>query len=344
MIILITGTDAFRAQQYRATLLAQAREQYGNGLIVQRIACGESEDTIERLANVSASGSLFSSRTLVVIEDPLLEAAALVDFFEHQPTLVTAQDTVFVFIAPIQKASRGRAKSNGNAAANGAAAATNETHKALLEYLAKHAKAVKRFNLMTEAELAAWLTQYAAQHNISIERAAAAIISQASTDTWHAVSILERVAAYAGGSTITAATVRALVAERIESRVFNFLDALAARQAGPALTALHRELAAGSAPLQLVAMLAYQLRVLTITRSLLDKKVPFAKLAGQADLNPFVVQKAARAADRFTLAELQELYTRLTELQLSLRRSPLPAATLLEQFVFRVAASFPSVA
>ena len=78
-------------------------------------------------------------------------------------------------------------------------------------------------------------------------------------------------------------------------------------------------------------------RLLAQARLALDAKEPGA-LSKIAKLKPYVAQKALAAAARFNRPELENLYNELSQTHLALRRSPLPARTLMERFVIKFAA------
>lgn len=331
MITLLVGTDAFRLKAERQKLAAAAKAAGAAVYSIDAATLAEGESLSEKLAAVSASASLFGGERLIFIEEPLAAATELKAFLEARPGLAKASEVTLVF-----RMVRPAKEKKGE---------FNEEKKSFLEYLEGKATNVQRLDLMPPLKLAAWLKIYAAEQKIRADSAALSRLAQLSRgDTGQAAQMLASLAAYAGEAPVTAAAVAALIPEPAESRIFAFIDALANRDLRGALRALLREFAAGTNEFLLVSMIAYQIRTLLIVRDLLDRKAPASKLAVASGLKPFVLMKASRQVRRFTREELENLFEQLANLHLALRRSPLPAHTLLERFVFKFAGRSSGVA
>lgn len=114
-------------------------------------------------------------------------------------------------------------------------------------------------------------------------------------------------------------------AEKVPRNVFPFLEALAMKNLAGALGKLSELLASGMEPIFLVAMIAYELRVLLRV-----------KLGATEGLSPFVVTKAKRAVGRFSEASLVTAFANTLAADLTLKSSQLPQDLVLTNLVLSI--------
>ncbi|MDP2874287.1 MAG: hypothetical protein Q8N84_03275 [bacterium] len=116
--------------------------------------------------------------------------------------------------------------------------------------------------------------------------------------------------------------------EKVPRQIFPFLEAVAAKNAALALGKLQELLNSQAEPIFLVAMLAYELRVLLRV-----------KLGATEGLNPFVVTKARRSAGRFSEASLVTAFTAALAADRELKSSQLPTNIVLTDLVLSIIGS-----
>ncbi|MBM4370349.1 MAG: DNA polymerase III subunit delta [Deltaproteobacteria bacterium] len=148
---------------------------------------------------------------------------------------------------------------------------------------------------------------------------------------------------------LTLADVEGRVADTRSHTVFEFVDALAQRDAARALRVLERLLEgriqsdrktdAQGVPLILVSLVHRQVRSMLLARSLVkDHGLDPSQLARELGVPPFVAQKTLRQARAVPPEQLQHALDLLAELDLRLKGSSLPDRALLEGLVFRLCA------
>ncbi|MBA3943457.1 MAG: DNA polymerase III subunit delta [Herpetosiphonaceae bacterium] len=179
----------------------------------------------------------------------------------------------------------------------------------------KKAGQVREFLPYQGAELIRWLVERAQRLGVKLAPDGSQLLVDWSGNEGRALATeLDKLAAYVGsGGVITADTVRLLVADRSESSVFTFVDALAARKRGPALLLLHDLLDNGEAPTYLLFMIGRQMRLLLAVTELLQARVRPDDMAAQLAQKPFVVRKAVDQARQFPPALLLEIHDHLVE-------------------------------
>lgn len=178
---------------------------------------------------------------------------------------------------------------------------------------------VRRFRLFGRQDLRRWLGERAAQEGVTISVRAAALLAEVvGSNLWALNNELEKLALYAHGRRIEERDVELLVTEAREYSVFSMTDALLEGRVGQALTLMHRLMGEGYYASRLLAMLARQLRFLLQAKELAG--LSQAEMEERLGLHPFAVTKVVAQAERRPLEELQGMYAKLLEADLSIKR------------------------
>lgn len=147
------------------------------------------------------------------------------------------------------------------------------------------------------------------------------------------VSQIEKLCVYCGKKEcIDVADVKAIVSDTKVESVFEFTDALGAKDLSRALKMLTSLLQDGEAPLRILGAVARHYRQLWQVRELLDRKVPSADLAKASGINPYFLKKVVDQARNYTVGELKQIFERMLELDLAFKSGGLERP-LFERFV-----------
>ena len=153
------------------------------------------------------------------------------------------------------------------------------------------------------------------------------------------VSQIEKLCIYCGQKeTIGVADVKAIVSDTKVENVFEFTDALGAKELGKALRMLTALLQDGEAPLRVLGAVARHYRQLWQVRELLERKVPQADLAKAAGINPYFLKKVTDQARNYKVGELKLVFERMLELDLAFKSGG-RADALFERFVMETCKS-----
>ncbi len=173
------------------------------------------------------------------------------------------------------------------------------------------------------AQLESWVTQRARTRGVRLAPDAVRLLVEAIGENPRVLAgEIQKLATYAGaGGTIRAEDVQALTPTVRELRAFDLTDTLLRRDRAGALALLHDLLEHGSAPLQIVGMVAYQTRTLMQVKALASQGQRPPQIAQSAGLSAFVVEKSLGLARRFSMAELETAHRALLEVDTSLKRS-----------------------
>ncbi len=201
------------------------------------------------------------------------------------------------------------------------------------------------FAPLVGAQLSAWLQKEAQQNSISLTPGAvAALIGTVGSDLARASNEIAKLAAYvgtppslngerAGGEgkkLVTPEDVAQLVTGEATNNIFGFLDAVAAKQPSQAARLLENQIAAGTEPMQLLAMMARTVRLLLQSKDMLLRGMNEPEAANQLGIHPFAAKKAVAQSRKFEMNALLNLHTRLLDADRKIKTglSPTPRVML----------------
>lgn len=200
---------------------------------------------------------------------------------------------------------------------------------------------VREFLPKEGADLQRWIKERASQLDARLTPTAGALLIEfVGNDSRGLLNEVRKLAAYVGqGGTIEPEHVRLLVQDSGESSVFAFVDALAGRQLGPALTLVRGLLDDGQAPTYLLFMIGRQVRMMLQVKPLVEQRMRADAIASELGQKPFVVRKAIEQAGRFQPQTLVQLHDRLVELDHWSKTGRIEAETALELLVAETCAA-----
>ncbi|HBG05089.1 MAG: DNA polymerase III subunit delta [Geobacteraceae bacterium GWC2_58_44] len=153
------------------------------------------------------------------------------------------------------------------------------------------------------------------------------------------VSQIEKLCIYCGKKeVIGVAEVKAIVSDTKVENVFEFTDALGAKDLAKALRMLTALLQDGEAPLRVLGAVARHYRQLWQVRELLDRKIPSGDLAKASGINPYFLKKLTDQARNYKVGELKLVFERMLELDLAFKSGG-RADALFERFVMEACKS-----
>ncbi len=179
---------------------------------------------------------------------------------------------------------------------------------------------VKAFGELKPRALPKWIQDRVKEKGGTIEPGAVEELgTHVGTDLRLIDNEIDKLLTYRNGETIRAEDVRALVASVRESDIFALVDALGRREGGNALKLLHAQLDHNAAPIYLLSMIVRQFRLLLQMKDLAARGKPLAAAREQLKLHPFVAEKTWNQALNFSLPQLEAIYQRLLDTDVSIK-------------------------
>ena len=292
MIYLLFGPDEYQRSEYVQSLLAQIPES-ARSLNVTRV--DGKRFKLDALAQACEAFPFLHDRRLVIVEDLLKNQKAgkdrdeLKNYLERLPAWC---DVIFIENDEFDK------------------------RNALFNHISKIGTA-HDFQHPKETELIRWIGERARQFNVVIDNPATArLIAMVGNNGRTLLNELTKMATYVRpGGSITTAIVDLLVSDDTEENMFGFVDALAARRKGLALSKLHKLLDDGQAPQYVIFMIARQVRILLQVRILDSERRRANEISSAVGLRPgFLTDKAIEQARGFRTNELERLHQQLLKL------------------------------
>lgn len=194
---------------------------------------------------------------------------------------------------------------------------------------------VQKLSPPVKEGLARWIKNRVGEKGAGTTPGAIRLLSQlVGGDLWTLDNELEKLALYAGDRAIEEGDVRFLVSEAREASIFNAVDAILEGRSAVALRSMQRLRDGGAEFTYIVAMIARQLRLVTLARDLIDRGHKERDIAERLGLTlDFVRRKTMEQAKRHPWSDLRWLYGRLMESDVAVKQGRLDEDVALELMV-----------
>lgn len=198
-------------------------------------------------------------------------------------------------------------------------------------------KAVEHFPLRKGFELEQWLGKTAKEKNIPIAPAAVRkLIATAGNNSFRLTNELEKLDLFRlaqNQEQISEVDIDQMVESENDQNIFDFIDALGARNSRLALKYLHNLLLGGKNENYILSMIVYQFRNMLIIQDLISRGVVRNQIPAQSELHPFVVGKTIRVLNNFDLPLLRRIYLRLQQTDLDIKTGRIEPRLALEKLL-----------
>ena len=200
-----------------------------------------------------------------------------------------------------------------------------------------HRGKVVNCELPRDDEMPKWVLETAKAFGGSFDPGAAHLLaSYVGNDTLRARQEIEKLLLYAGSARpVNPQDVILLTAQEQEGDIFELTDALGDRDGRKAMRQF-RILAEQKDMVELAPMIQRHFRQLIQVRELLDEGGQANDVARELNLPPFVAQKLANQAKRFSLPQLIAIFGKLLEIDESMKTGGLPGDIAFELLIARL--------
>jgi len=181
--------------------------------------------------------------------------------------------------------------------------------------------------------LAKWATQYVAKQGGTIGQADAKIlVDRIGPNQQMLQHELDKLVAFEPA--ITTKAIEELTDRLPQSTVFELLDAAFAGRVAAAMALYNEQRILKVEPQAIVAMVAWQLHILTIVKAAGDRGGD--EIAKTAKLNPFVVRKSQSLTRNVTMSRLRQLVAELLILDKRLKSEPVNADDAVQLYLLKL--------
>ena len=346
MTYFLYGLDFYRIKEKERELVSQFLAGDENNINLEKIE-GE-ELTLGRFEQAISAVSFFSREKVVVIRNFLLEnkdselKAKIADRLKNsgQIKLIFVEygqpdkrEKIFKVLTKSKSHSRPRIK-------YGASSDRESTNILSADPWVKPGddKIINQyFGLLSDYELKQWIIDIVKKHDFIIERIAIdALALSVGADLWRLTNEIEKLVLYAGSQNrqqIEIDDIKLMVESEYNPNVFHFIEALAGGDKKISVTLLQQFLNNGENENYLLSMIIYQFRTLIIIKDLLERGISISKIASEAKISPYVIEKCLPLAKKYPLEELKNFYQQLYQFDIKIKTGLLQSRVAIDLLV-----------
>ena len=189
-------------------------------------------------------------------------------------------------------------------------------------------------NPLKDHEVEDWIAEQAGRRNLELGKEELRyFVTEFGSDLRRQLSELEKLSLYAGGRKLEGGDLGVLLGRGRAQSIFRFTDAVAARDAPTALKQLGRLVTEGESPLGILALLDRTVGHMLAVKEMRRRRGSRGELTQVLGIQPWLVDKLARDADRFEESELSQALAVLARFDRAMKTSRTPGRLLLEGLV-----------
>lgn len=320
MVYFLYGPDTYRSRKKLNEIISRYKKIHKSGLNFSRLDL-EKSDFLD-FKNRAETVSIFSEKKLVVLEEVFSNKKFQKEFLDWVKKENSDKDKdriIVIFEA-------------------GTSGLKDQDFLKELKKISKN----QEFKLLGELQLKNWVLNWLKERKTLIgNEALKKLIFGIGPDLWQMNNELKKLIAYRKSYAVSkkhplkilAEDVDLLVKPKIESNIFEAIDALSLKNKRRALMLFHRLLAKGENELYILTMIIYAFRNLIKVKSELEKKTPFRVLSSKLGLHPYVVKKTLRSSQYFSFSELKKIYQKLLEIDIDIKRGKVDPRVALDMLI-----------
>ena len=312
MIIFLYGKDSYRINQKLNELVHGYKAKNPSGLNL--INLDLAENRLEDFFESAKSSSLIPEKKLIILKNAFkADSEALLKFFQpkagpplaEKSTDLNKRDDVILLIIAFSDFDKSE----------------------LFEYLIKKPNQVQNFKPLKAHEVKSWAKQFSNSLGIDLtSEALDFLISNCGLDLWRLDCEIRKLADFKIKGVVSRSQVEELAVPSANYNVFRLTDSLAKKNKKKTLEALYAALDNGEKPIELLGLLAWQIRNLLRFKSNPDK-------SSDLKLHPFVLEKIRESARFFSVDELNVILSKIIDLDLAFKTSDLNEKTALSLLI-----------
>jgi DNA polymerase-3 subunit delta len=208
----------------------------------------------------------------------------------------------------------------------------------LLKLLSAQAE-VSFFPLLKEPKLRQWIEKEVSAQGAAISPQAADLLARlVGGNLWIMSGEIAKLSLFTGGRRIEAEDIDKVVSSAQEANVFVMVDAILDFKAGVAERLLEQLLGRGASPAYLLTMLSRQVRLIVQAKELNRQRKSDIEIQSKLGLAPFPLRKTLEQAQRYPLERLKQLYNKLLQTDLYIKRGKFEGGLALNLLVAELCA------
>lgn len=197
--------------------------------------------------------------------------------------------------------------------------------------------AVEYFPLRKGVQLEKWILNQSKERKIPIGGSAIRkLIATAGNNSFRLSNELEKLDLFRlsqNRTEITESDIDQMVESENDQNIFDFIDALGARNSKLALKYLHNLLLGGKNENYILSMIIFQFRNMLLVQDLISRGIARNQIPARSELHPFVVGKTIRVLNNFDLPLLKRIYLLLERTDIDIKSGKIDPRLALEKLL-----------
>jgi DNA polymerase-3 subunit delta len=190
----------------------------------------------------------------------------------------------------------------------------------LFKGLIKKAEKTWEFKPLKPYELEKWIKQTVLQNKGKIDHSAVQFLaSYVDSNLWQMNNEIEKLILYKNKDIINVSDVELLVKAKMDTNIFNLIDALGDKNDQKAIQLLEGLLESGEPEVYILTMIIYQFRNILIIKDLLERGENKSEISKKVRMHPYVLAKTINQCKNFTLSRLKDIYQYLADTDLAIK-------------------------
>jgi DNA polymerase-3 subunit delta len=318
MFIFLYGADTFRSLEKLSALKNKYLEKNSSGTDLS-VLDYEDNSSAKKLSDALSAQGLFSTKQLVIVKNSMSKGTPdqqkeILEFLKSRPKLETDTDSVVIFFE------------NNNPKKNGS----------LFKFLVTNSKK-QEFAPLNGAQLTNWTLAYT--KNISPEaqfsrNALNFLLAATGNDLYVLSNEITKLINYKNNETITEDDVALLVKSKVDSTMFETIEALLSGNKARALELFHEQIAKGEDVFYILSMYTYQIRtLLKIGDFYWQGMTSASQIAKMSKLHPYVVQKTLSQVRNISEEKAKQILRDLAQIDQDAKTGKVNPILALDTFI-----------
>lgn len=318
MYIFLYGADNFRSLEKLSDLKNKYLEKNSSGTDLSVLDYGDSS-TLSSLANIFSAQGLFSNKKLVIVKNSMTKGSTdqqkeILAILKSNPELEKDTETLVIFFE----------------------AASPKKNGALYKFLFKASKK-QEFAPLEGSALANWALECAKKLSpeISFSRSALnTLLASTGNDLFVLSNEISKLVNFKNAGEISDEDVILLVKSKIDSTMFETIEALSSGNKSRALELFHQQIAKGEDVFYILSMYTYQIRTLLKIGDFFWQGMTSAPQIAQASgIHPFVVQKSLSQVRNLSESKTKQMLRDLAEIDFNAKTGKIDPILALDTFI-----------
>jgi DNA polymerase-3 subunit delta len=180
---------------------------------------------------------------------------------------------------------------------------------------------LRSFPLLKEPKLKQWIEKEVSAQGAAISPSAVELLARmVGANLWVMSGEITKLTLYTGGRRIEAEDIDKVVSSAQEANVFAMVDAILDFKAGIAERLLEQLLDKGASAAYLLTMLTRQVRLIVQSKEMRRQRKTDIEIQSKLGLAPFPLRKTLEQAQRYPLERLKQVYKKLLQTDLYIKR------------------------